>query len=29
MAIQRVFWEYPIQLLLDPSGWFHEVIRYF
>ena len=28
-AIKRVFWEYPIDILTDPSGWFHEVIRYF
>lgn len=28
-AIHRVFWEYPIDILSDPSGWFHDVIRYF
>ena len=28
-AIKRVFWEYPMDILTDPSGWFHEVIRYF
>ena len=28
LAIQRVFWTYPIQLITDPSGWFHDVIRY-
>ena len=28
-AIHRVFWEYPIDIITDPSGWFHDVIRYF
>ncbi len=28
-AIGRVFWEYPLQLLTNPAGWFHDVIRYF
>lgn len=28
-AIHRVFWEYPAQILSDPAGWFHDVIRYF
>lgn len=28
-AIGRVFWEYPLQLLTNPTGWFHDVIRYF
>jgi hypothetical protein len=28
-AISRVFWEYPIAILSDPLGWFHDVIRYF
>ena len=28
-AIKRVFWEYPMDILTDPSGWFHEVVRYF
>ena len=28
-AIKRVCWEYPMDILTDPSGWFHEVIRYF
>lgn len=28
-AIYRVFWEYPLYILTDPSGWFHDVIRYF
>ena len=28
-AIYRVFWEYPMTILSDPSGWFHDIIRYF
>jgi hypothetical protein len=28
-AIYRVFWEYPVSILTDPSSWFHDVIRYF
>lgn len=28
-AIHRVFWEYPIDILSSPAGWFHDVIRYF
>ena len=28
-AIHRVFWEYPMTILSDPSGWFHDIIRYF
>lgn len=28
-AISRVFWEYPLQLLTNPAGWFNDVIRYF
>ena len=28
-AIGRVFWEYPKQVLTDPSGWIHEIINYF
>lgn len=28
-AISRVFWEYPISIITDPAGWFHNVIRYF
>ena len=28
-AIGRVFWEYPLQLLTNPTVWFHDVIRYF
>ena len=28
-AIKRVFWEYPIDIITDPSGWFHEIMRYF
>ena len=29
LAIQRVFCEYPIQILTDPSGWFHDVVKFF
>lgn len=28
-ALYRVFWEYPATILTDPSGWFHDVIKYF
>ncbi|MBO5815401.1 MAG: hypothetical protein J6R30_04740 [Bacteroidales bacterium] len=28
-ALGRVFWEYPWQILTDPSGWVHEIIKYF
>ena len=28
-AIGRVFGDYPWQILSDPSGWFHEIIKYF
>ena len=28
-AIYRVFWEYPIDILSSPAGWFHDIIRYF
>ncbi len=28
-ALHRVFWEYPLDILSDPSGWFHDIIRYF
>lgn len=28
-AVYRVFWEYPAAILTDPSGWFHDLIRYF
>ena len=28
-ALGRVFWEYPWQILTDPSGWIHEIIKYF
>ena len=27
-AIYRVFWEYPIDIITDPYGWFHEIMRY-
>ncbi len=28
-AITRVFWEYPMQIICDPSGWLHEIVKYF
>ena len=28
-ALKRVFWEYPLDILSDPSGWFMDIIRYF
>ena len=28
-ALNRVFWEYPLQILTDPSGWFHDIIKFF
>lgn len=28
-AINRVLWEYPTDILTDPSVWFHDLIRYF
>lgn len=28
-AVYRVLWEYPSDILTDPSGWFHDIIRYF
>jgi hypothetical protein len=28
-AIYRVFWEYPIQLLSDPSSWWKDAFMYF
>ena len=28
-AVHRVFWEYPIDILSNPVGWFHDIIRYF
>ena len=28
-AIKRVFWEYPVDIISDPSGWFMDIIRYF
>ena len=28
-AIHRVFWEYPIDILSDPIGWFYDIIRFF
>lgn len=29
LAIQRVFWEYPIQLLTDPSACLHDILLFF
>ncbi len=28
-ALCRVFWEYPTQILTNPSGWMNEIIKYF
>ena len=28
-ALYRVFWEYPVYILTDPSVWFHDVISCF
>ena len=28
-AICRVFYKYPMDIFSDPSGWFHDIIRYF
>ena len=28
-AIKRVSWDYPADILTDPSGWFYDIIRYF
>ena len=28
-ALSRVFWEYPMQIICDPFGWFNEIIKYF
>ena len=28
-AVNRVFWEYPLSVLTDPSGWFHEIVRFY
>ena len=28
-ALGRVFWEYPWQILTNPSGWIHEIIKCF
>lgn len=29
LAIQRVFWEYPLQFLTNPAAWLHDVLMYF
>ena len=28
-ALKRVFLEYPLQILTDPAGWIHEIIKFF
>lgn len=28
-ALSRVFWEYPLQIISDPFGWFNEIIKCF
>lgn len=28
-AVNRVFGEYPLSILTDPSRWFHEIIKFF
>ena len=28
-AVKRVFWEYPMDILISPVEWFHDVIRFF
>ena len=28
-AIHRVFWEYPMDIISNPVGWFHDIIRFF
>ena len=28
-AVQRVFWEYPAQILSDPAAWFAEILKFF
>ena len=28
-AIYRVFWEYPIDIISNPVGWFYDIIRFF
>ena len=28
-AIGRVFWEYPMQIISNPSEWAHEIINFF
>lgn len=29
LAIYRVFYEYPADILTSPSAWYHEIIKYF
>ena len=28
-ALNRVFWEYPLQIISDPWAWAHEIVHYF
>jgi hypothetical protein len=28
-AIHRVFWEYPLQIISDPSAWLSDILMYF
>ena len=28
-AIHRVFWEYPLDIIFNPIGWFYDIIRFF
>lgn len=28
-AVNRVFWEYPMQIVTDPLAWFNDIINYF
>ena len=29
LAIGRVFWEYPVQLVTDPAAWLQDVVKFF
>lgn len=28
-ALSRVFWQYPVEILTEPSMWFHHIIKFF
>ncbi|MBQ3250572.1 MAG: hypothetical protein IJB05_05465 [Bacteroidales bacterium] len=28
-ALSRVFWQYPVEILTEPSKWFHQIIKFF